>query len=546
MRKTIEEKYGKLNEDYLLVLKYVANSKEVELGRVPIRSSIRHLDKLKCLYNEPSIELNDIINIMEDLRETDNLDGEYKYCNCENLDDTTDRFIINVSDAIEKINNRYDELIDNPEYSTQNDFSVLNNGAINSVDSWFKAFALQEAYDQLDEDPSIVLYSHRMRGWNAFKNKINDNFSIEINTNFGYGNASYFYTKLNYKGLNLVPFTDWVKYRVAKFTELVQYSSKHELKDKSWNDAINYVSLAYNTYLYSEKEFLKLYVYDELDNFMKELKNLYEANHNTLNNYKFLDAEKKYNEFKEEGHSLIEYKGEKMSGALDLIPLIEALGTYTKTKRFVDEIKVVCRDTLPMLYREVSDIDNNISRLNNVLASHQPEHDRLTKRMSDYRRFRSNLYNKLSQDDRFDNRNQVEREVVNQLQKRYPNHDDFREEHDIFLEMYNKLKADIYTKKGIKHNISNYISKIEKGLGIKSNLNNGHNKSPYTSTPKNVSTVNEDKDYGSYIDDIPMPDISDYPEFANDYSRSNNNRYDEAPIDYSHNEASSEVDDLPF
>lgn len=512
MGKGIEEKYGKLNENYLVVLKHKPNSNKVELNRVPVKCTLEYSDKSGKSFYSSSNSILDIGKTLNDLKNLDILDYEYKYCDSEKLDSYTEKYVVDLDETIEKFEKKSKFVNKENELPTQEEIKSLRMKTCAKINNWFKVHSLEETYKHLDLDSSIIMYSHRMRGWNSFKNKIDDDFSIEVNTNFGFGRASYFYTKLIYKGLNVVKYTDWIYYNYSNLAEMINYSSTHELRDESWHDAINYVSRAYNTYVTSEKIFVRVYIINELDKFINGLKKLLQADKEFLRGYKFLDEEKKHSDFNEDGHNINEFKGRKMSGALDFIPIIKKFNTYTEANKFINEIENLCRDYLPILPEEVAHINCSTDELNVKIK---------------------NLKSEIKLN--------TESCKLTELENKYKHKKEDSEYNYSSMESYNIYKLDLETKlifnSRLKASILKYIDKIERKIGVK--------KESFIASPVEP-IVDDSEDYPSFLDDIPLPDISDYPEFANDYSRSNNNRHNEAPIDYSHNEASSEVDDLPF
>ena len=76
---------------------------------------------------------------------------------------------------------------------------------------WNNAFSINKAYNICKKDKSILSFSHRKDGWSNPVYQLTQNFSVEIKTNFGYGRKSYFYTKLNYKEIDITPVSEWIE-----------------------------------------------------------------------------------------------------------------------------------------------------------------------------------------------------------------------------------------------------------------------------------------------------------------------------------------------
>jgi hypothetical protein len=227
-----------------------------------------------------------------------------------------------------------------------------------------QAYYLKKAYIKCDLDTKILAYSHRRVGWSAPKYPLNDDFSIELKTNFGYGSASYFYTKIKYKGLDIIPFSDWVNYKISKIYEIVQYSSKHRLKNESWQEAMEYIAKAYNLSLTDGKLFVQNYIVEQCEEMIRGLRNLLTSENFRLKGHVFLNQERGYVDLKKDQHNLNEFRGEKISGALSLIPSIQQFGHLIATERYVKEIEACNISVKPLIIEEQTTVRQVLEKLN--------------------------------------------------------------------------------------------------------------------------------------------------------------------------------------
>ena len=83
-------------------------------------------------------------------------------------------------------------------------------------------------------------------GWTSYEYKANEDVVIFIHTNFGYGNSSYFFLNMRYKGIDILPYTSIVHYYKANIVDLCRHTRQYSMKRDSWNVAFNLVVEAAN------------------------------------------------------------------------------------------------------------------------------------------------------------------------------------------------------------------------------------------------------------------------------------------------------------
>ena len=94
------------------------------------------------------------------------------------------------------------------------------------------AYMLELAYKKAEDDSSIVSMSHRRRGWAQEPYSLTKNLDVRFLTNFGYGSVSYFYAKLRFKNIDIIPFSEWVTYSNSRYNEILKYSQSYELENQ--------------------------------------------------------------------------------------------------------------------------------------------------------------------------------------------------------------------------------------------------------------------------------------------------------------------------
>jgi uncharacterized coiled-coil DUF342 family protein len=162
-----------------------------------------------------------------------------------------------------------------------------------------------------------------------------------------------------YKGLEIIPFSGWVTYEDANFSEIIRFSKKHQLEDQDWYFALSYAKDACNLSLTDEDAFVKKYILDECERMVNGLEEIlskteftYHLEHikSDKSGFRIEPTTKKITKT---GHELIEFRGEKISGALNFIERILTFEKIRSMHHFVEKIKKLNQRMLPMLVNEV-------------------------------------------------------------------------------------------------------------------------------------------------------------------------------------------------
>jgi hypothetical protein len=202
-------------------------------------------------------------------------------------------------------------------------------------------------------------YSHCLVGWKTFKFNINIDLNFEAITNFGYGNSSYFYGKIIFKELQIIPYSDWIVYEKANLHEIINYTRKYEVNYKSWYDLFSFFIEVNNEIKKSESMFINKYIIKECEKMIEGLKMI-----NKSNSFIFVTSERINLNKNKVGHELIEFRGEKISGALDFIKEIEIFSNYIDANRYKNEIEKLNIEIKSILKKELVLIDQKLDELN--------------------------------------------------------------------------------------------------------------------------------------------------------------------------------------
>lgn len=272
--------------------------------------------------------------------------------------------------------------IDDLQKSYNESKKELKSEICNYIALWIHAYRFMQTESKLNKlnNNSIILASHRSHGWFKPLYRVNKDLTVELNTNFGYGNSSYFYVMLVYKGIQIFPFMEWVDYKFAQASKMEKYSVKYPserenkrrhsaepnselnkkssiIKQEDWNTALNDLAQASNLCDTSSRAFIDKYISEALDKLIEKLEEIVDYDTDKLNEeYRDFDYTFKTHidaELYAEKIKLMDVKGSIISNSLDLIGQIVKLEEFINTRKYVIKIQRLNVRLLPILQETI-------------------------------------------------------------------------------------------------------------------------------------------------------------------------------------------------
>ncbi|MFT5619645.1 MAG: hypothetical protein ACI85I_002892, partial [Arenicella sp.] len=145
--------------------------------------------------------------------------------------------------------------------------------------------------------------------------------------------------------IQIIPYSYLIKYRYAEFSEIRRYTRRYEVDYSSWFDALTFGIEAYNLSVNNPNVFIKKYVFDEVEDMMVGLRELYKSK--DKEEYVCELYKKKWTVLKEEVYEVI---GEKFQEALKFVESLKQLkfystnDVYKSIDSFIDEILTMAID----------------------------------------------------------------------------------------------------------------------------------------------------------------------------------------------------------
>jgi len=237
------------------------------------------------------------------------------------------------------------------------------------------------------EDTDVRMYSTDQIGWKTFEYKVNDDITIFINSNFGYGRSSYFFCNLKYKDMNILPYTWVVKYYYVKMIDFIRYTRRFSVKRDSWNEVFDFTVETANLAKHEPEIFIKEWIVNEVEEMMKGIRNYLSRPQKELETFLNIDENRKnvdidayYNvirnctnddieEYKTlPNEKVMAFKAEKITGCLLLLDNLRKLSEIAKViTPYIAEIEQMNLDILPEIESYIQKITLDLQRLNEKL-----------------------------------------------------------------------------------------------------------------------------------------------------------------------------------
>ncbi len=99
----------------------------------------------------------------------------------------------------------------------------------------------------------VLAYSHRKFGWNTERFDLDENFKIKVDTNFGYGSASYFHLTLVFNNIPIIPYTKLIYYPYVNASSLLNFTQDYNVNYQSFGSCFNFVSQEVNDFIQNGK-----------------------------------------------------------------------------------------------------------------------------------------------------------------------------------------------------------------------------------------------------------------------------------------------------
>ena len=284
-------------------------------------------------------------------------------------------------------------------------------GCFKRRQEYIYAFDYYSLLRQLEKDKSVKMYSTEVIGEYSPKStmsfKISEDITFTLHTNFRFGNSSCFFLKMTYKGVQLLFYSDYVKYYFASALDIVRYTKRFNPLRENWEDALKIVADYSNKAQHNPRRFEEEFIdgqITELVHGLREIKGGALSVKSHIERMTQFAQQSLYIGLRTisglevsayrlhpEDMELV-YKTEKITGALDLLESMRVFTTVSsKVDSAIAEIQEMNRSIAPQILSAIDKIELELSSLNLKIESLTEDEIRLSALLEPYEAKRSSF-----------------------------------------------------------------------------------------------------------------------------------------------------------
>ena len=283
---------------------------------------------------------------------------------------------------------KIDEALTEMKFNYKKDFNVKGKRYIYALNYY-------EKIKKIVQDENSKMFTTERIGWTDVTFTIDDNFSVNLKTNFGYGVASYFFCNIIYKGISILPYSEVVKYCRVRWLDFVRYTRKYCPERENWMPALDFAVETANLVKLNPEEFVQVWVVNELKEMMEGLRVIFTSsdanigmylefkNETSISSYNlvrnFHNGDKtEYKVLPQE--KIIAFKAEKITGTLyflDNLKKLKELTDYVNT--CIDEIIDMNQKMIPEISQHIDFVGKDIDRLHRLFDDTQRNYNKIEK-----------------------------------------------------------------------------------------------------------------------------------------------------------------------
>lgn len=336
-----------------------------------------------------------------------------------------------------------------------------------------------EKVKEIAQDKDSKMISTEKIGWTDVTFPIDDDFSVYLKTNFGYGVASYFYCNIIYKGISILPYSEVVKYCHVKWLDFIRYTRKYRPNRSNWMPALDFAVETANLAKQNPSEFVHVWIVNELKEMMDGLRAVFTSSDANI---------RKYLEFKDETsmssynlvrnfhygdkteykvlpqEKIIAFKAEKITGTLHFLDNLKKLKELTDfVNACINEIIDMNQKLIPEITKHIYSINKDIERLQKKLNDTQVRFENVEKEIYDIHK--PQIKNILEQMRKASpNWHYSEYDAENKYKRENPSFEKLRDESYKLERIIKELNEDIRLRTRLVRQLEESMNRINKYL----------------------------------------------------------------------------------
>lgn len=444
----------KVNETHMCVLRKEKDVDRVKVDFVELK--FKHQDQLDELKRMADNDNRSVIDMQDYVKGSSlrRLSLDFDFCSC--LSDSYQWISCLSSISLAD----YQKEID--EYDKRGDKAGKEAYARGQRQIYYNRIAyrvlpamLEDLSTDLYKDPSVLAYSHRRVGWASPAFNLNDDIKVVYLTNFGYGSASYFFLQIYYKGIGILPYSQWIHYRKACASDIIRYTRRYHLANEEWIKTMTFTADVYNDAVGNPESFVQKNILNEVEEMVSGLECIQSSS-----SYRTQESFFNPSNIVLSGDEMIRFKGEKISGALGFLDQLQTLAPITnKVGSYIQRIMNCNLSVVPELQKTISDKQSVLESILEKIEKEQPKWNELNSKNEEYEEMRSKMYDAIAEKAEFKDKtwSEIRGERDIRFVKEYPKYEAFKKEYDAEYDVY-------YSLCSIRDNAQSFIDEIQKYL----------------------------------------------------------------------------------
>lgn len=418
-------------------------------------------------YEEYKIALE---NLEKELRDEHYL---FKYC------DENGELKRLKSESENKFKERVDEIVEN---KMQQFIKNMREGF--QYQRFIYAHRYTTKLQDIKREKNVKMWSTDQIGWKEFEYVVNDDITIYIKSNFGYGSASYFFCNLKYKDINILPYSAIIKYYYVKMVDFIRHTRRYNTERSSWKQVFDFAVLTANMARHEPERFVKIWIVNEIDEMMQRMRIIMNSPREVLEDYLRFNQDIEisyYHIFRNcstrdredyevlPSEKIIAFKAEKITGSLFFLDNLRKLTEISPViVPYIEEIEQMNLRILPEIETHIDCLSEDINRLNSDLNDIKMElqtNEPIMKRhKKDIEEIRKDMNKKANEGKAYATIEYNTWEAEQKYMISHPEYIKFKEKYDELNTEMNKLQKRIKRRERFLEILDNCKKRIEKYL----------------------------------------------------------------------------------
>lgn len=319
------------------------------------------------------------------------------------------------------------------------------------------------------------IFSSEIHGRFTYETIINDDLKIITRTNFCYGSSTYFQIIVTYKGIELLPYGEWVKYYYAGYNSIMRFTRQYICVRASWAYAFDFIVAFVNKAIEDPDKFVREEVLSEVNTLMDGLEEIFQMSDEEFEkrlDVKHIDEddtryigissarhanerERQYYKIKKKECAMV-YKMEKISGAIHFIKNLKNISELIpEVENSINRIIELNKIIYPEVIAAIPPVNEEIVNLTRELRKIEQKYKQKEKQFDYYKKRLDNFKKELIGDGR------KLQEIEQEFKEKNPQYEILAYETNELWQEQNKYLTLINDREAVKKRLTSYKELIE-------------------------------------------------------------------------------------